>query len=338
MAVKLKDIAELAGVSKATVSLALNDSELVNEETKKKIKKIAKELEYSPNAMARSLVKQKSSTIGLVVPDIDSAYYGKLVKCIDDDLREAGYGLILAISGDKPEIEKRIIGNLISNRVDGVIVVPVNHKNSDAGYLKQLGNHSIPFIFATARYPEIDAPYVMMDLEEGTYKLVRYLLDLGHRNIIFLAGFQNVITTSCRINGYIRAYKERGLIVNESNFIECKKLDYDQACEVTDRLIKSGNGIDAIITINDIMALGVINTLKSNHINIPEDISVAGYDNMIFSMISSVPITTIRQDMQMMSWNAVNMILSKIKGEHLINEEVLIKPELIIRESTGIKK
>lgn len=336
MSIKLKDIAKMAGVSEATASLALNDNKIVKEETRLKVKKIARELGYSPNALARGLAKRKSGTIGLIVPDIESAYYGKLTRCIDENVREAGYSLILAISNDKREIEKQIINNFISERVEGVIIAPINQYNGDLSYIYQLEKHNIPCVFATAHYPEVDAPFVMVDLEEGTYRLVKYLLDLGHRDIFFITGSPKVITTSYRINGYVKAFQERGLAVDEGKFIHCSRLNYEQASQTAENLIRSKTGIDSIIAINDMMALGVLNTLKADHIDVPGDISVAGYDNMIFSSVASIPITTVNQDIEQISWKAVNIAVNRIKGGDIV-EKILIKPELIIRESTGLK-
>lgn len=337
MVIKLEDIAKEAKVSVATVSLALNNSKLVKEETRNRIKKIAKDLGYSPNAMARGLAKRRSETIGLIVPDIESAYYGKLVRCIDEYVREMGYGLILAISNDKPDVERRIIKNFISQRVEGIIITPINKINHDVNYIKELNKHEIPYIFVTAPYPEIKAPCVMVDLEDGTYKLVKYLLNLGHRNIIFLAGSPKVVTTAYRINGYIKAFREADFEVDERNFIECSRINYEYACEITNKLLRDRQDIDAIITINDMMAVGVVNTLKEHKIRIPENISVAGYDNTLFSTISPVPVTTVSQDIEKMSWNAVNMLVNIIKNNDKKVESIFIKPELVIRESTGPK-
>jgi LacI family transcriptional regulator len=337
MTVKIKDIAKMAGVSEATVSLSLNDSPLVKEETKIKIKEIAIELGYVPNAVARNLAKSRSKTIGLIVPDIENIYYGKLVKHIDENIREAGYDTILAISNDKSSIERQFINKFISQKVEGVIIAPINQLNSDIKYLNILERHGIALVCATAYYPGINTPFIMVDLEEGTYRLVRYLLDIGHRNIVFLCGSRSVITTSMRIEGYIKAFTERALAYDDSNFIECSRIDYDEACDIAEKLMMSGKDIDAIITINDIMALGVLNVLKANKIKVPGDISLAGYDNVIFSSIASVAITTVNQDIKSISRNAVNMLFNKIKGMDNFNEKMFLKPEIIIRESTGAK-
>ena len=335
MTIKLKDVAKQAGVSEATVSLALNNNKLVKDETAKRVKEIAKELGYTPNAMARGLVKQKSGTIGLIIPDIESAYYSKLVKCIDENLRDAGYNLVLTISNDKPEIEKKIVGNLISERVEGIIIAPVNKYNEELDYIKQLDLHKIPCIFVSAYYDELDKPYVMVDLEEGTYKLVKYLLDLGHRRIVFLTGSPKVLTTSHRINGYRRAFEEKNLSFDETQLIECKRLDYEYSCDVAKELLKNKSEIDTVITINDMMALGIVNTFRNNGVNVPDEISVAGYDNIIFSVISPVPITTVDQDIRKMSRLAVNIIVSELENPASRKENILIKPDLVIRDSTG---
>lgn len=337
MSIKLKDVARLAEVSQATASLALNGNESIKIETRDKVKRIAAELGYSPNAIAQGLAKRKSNTIGLVIPDIESAYYGKLIRCIDKAVRELGYGLVLAISDDKPEIEKQIVINFVSQRVEGIIIAPGNLYNSDLSYIKSLKKNDIPIVFISAHYLELDESYVMMNLEEGTYKLVNYLLDLGHKNIMFLSGLRSAVPTFYRINGYIKAFKDRDISFNQGNLVECKRVNYEQGYEIAARVAKSNKKIDAIITINDAMALGVVNALKDNELNVPMDISVAGYDNMIFSTISSIPITTVNQDVDGMAWNAVNMLFEKIEDRSIKHENILIKPELIIRESTGGK-
>lgn len=336
MAARLKEIAEIAGVSKATASLALNDSPLVASETKEKVRQIARELGYSPNALARSLVRRKSGTIGLIVPDIESAFYGRLVGCVDGELRRVGYGLILAISNDSPQIEQRCVETLISDRVEGAILVPINRINTHPEYIARLAENNVPCVYVTARYPEDDIPCAMTDLGEGTRMLVGHLLDGGRRSIVFLAGEKNAYTTKSRIDGYIAACRERGLAADPVNFVECEKLDYAHACKATAALLRAGRKADAVIAINDVMAVGVLNTLRAAGIRVPEDIAVAGYDDMIYSSISPVPITTVRQNMALMSRRAVELLRGRIAGGPPPQGEiVLIRPELIVRQSTG---
>ncbi len=337
MPIKLKDIAAMAKVSVATASLAMNGSPLVSEETRRRILALASVHEYTPNAMAKGLARRRSGVIGLVVPDIESAYYGKLVSCIDKNVRDAGYSMILSISNDEQAVERKIIQNFIAERVEGVLLAPVNKKTTDMTHMHLLETHKVPCVFVTSRYPQSDEPFVMVDLEEGTFRLVSYLLETGHRNIYFLCGSRDVITTSCRISGYEKAYKEKILDVNPRRFIECNRLDYDHAYETTERLLQSQSSIDAIITINDVMALAVTNAIMSSGKRVPADISVAGYDNMIFSRISPIPITTVMQDIELMSRNAVDLLFRIINSGIAETGAVMLRPELIVRESTAMK-
>ena len=337
MPIKLKDIAEMAKVSVATASLAMNGSPLVNDETRRRILALASEHGYTPNAMAKGLARRRSGVIGLVVPDIESAYYGRLVSCIDKSVRDGGYSMILSISNDQQDIERKIIQNFLAERVEGVLLAPVNTKNTDMSHVHHLEKRKVPCVFVTSRYPQVDGPYVMVDLEEGTFRLVSYLLDIGHRRIFFLCGSRDVVTTSYRINGYERAFREKGLEADPRCFIECNRLDYGQAYETTERLLRAHAGMDAIITINDMMALAAANAILSSGTRVPADISVAGYDNMIFSRISPVPITTVMQDIELMSRNAVELLFRMINGDFVESGSVMLQPELIVRASTARK-
>ncbi len=327
----------MAKVSVATASLAMNGSPRVKEETKRRILTLAEEYGYTPNAMAKGLARRRSGVIGLVVPDIESAFYGKLVSCIDENVRDAGYSMILSTSNDQQDIERKIIQNFVAERVEGVLLAPVNKKNLDMTHMDHLDKHKVPCVFVTSKYPQVDKPFVMVDLEEGTYRLVSLLLETGHRNIHFLCGSRHVITTSYRISGYERACRDKGLNVDPTCFIECNRLNYDHAYETTERLLRSHSTIDAIITINDMMALAAANAIIASGKRIPTDISVAGYDNMIFSRISPVPITTVMQDIELMSRNAVDLLFRIINNGTPDPSAVMLRPELIVRESTAMK-
>ena len=246
--------------------------------------------------------------------------------------------MVMAVSNDKPEVESRVIQNFLSEQVEGIIIAPVNYMNNNVSYIKQLIKSGTPFVFSTSRYPDLDVPSVMVDLEEGMYKLVKYLLDLGHRKIIFICGIKGVVTTDLRISGYKKAFSERGLEVNEDNFIECIRVDYEEAQKASKRLLNEKASFDAVIALNDFMAVGIMNVLKSSGLSIPEEVSVAGYDNTVFSSIASTTITTVNQDIKLISRDSVDMVISKLSNRELFVDSILIKPELIIRESTGIRK
>jgi LacI family transcriptional regulator len=333
--VTLKDIAKLAGVSESTVSLCLNDKSTVNYKTCKHVKEIARQLGYTPNAIAKSLAKQRSQTIGLVVPDIENPYFGRLIRCIDEHLTKLQYTLIVATSNDCLSNEHRIIENFISNRVEGVIIAPVNKPVKELNYIQKLNKNEIKYIFSTAYYPNIPASCVMVDLEKGTYDLVGNLISQGHRKIYFLTGDPETIPTSARIKGYEKAFDKHGLVVDKSKFVICSQPNFEQAYVATQSMLKSEKQIDAIITINDIMAMGALRALVENRIKIPEEISLAGYDNVIFSNIATIPITTVHQDIEGIAVTAVDMLINMNSEELSQNKHLLLQPQLVIRESTG---
>ena len=335
MDIKIGDIAKKLNISKATVSLALNDKDGVNAETKNLVKQTAEKMGYTPNAIAKNLAKRKNKNIGLIVPDITNPYYGNLVKHISDYTESYyDYNTVFATSNDNHHSEEKIIENFISERVGGVIIAPTNSNKVDHSYIRKLERYNIRYAFVTAYYPDLKAPYTMIDLEEGSYQLVSYLLDLGHRSICFLTSDPGVVPTFTRIRGYEKAFKERGIPLDATMFFDCKVPSFEKAYAITDQLIASKINIDAIITLNDIMALGALRALMERGVNVPGELSLAGYDNVIFSTVSTIPITTVNQDLERMSRGAVDMLFDMIKSGQTYDKSVLIEPELIIRRST----
>jgi LacI family transcriptional regulator len=333
--IKLTDIARMAGVSESTVSLALNDKSVVNERTRERIKKLAVELGYSPNAIAKSLARKKSGTIGLVVPDIENPYYAKLVRIVDELLNRKQYSLVVATSNERASGERRVIENFISERVEGVMIAPLNKTIKDYEHLYKLAKNEIKHVFVTAHYPEYPSSCVMVDLEKGTFDLVDYLIQQGHRKIRFLIGDQGTIPALARMQGYVKAHGKHGMKVDKSRFVHCSLPNFEQAYHAALSLLKSHKQTDAIITMNDVMALGALRAMTECGIRIPGTMSLAGYDNVIYSSIATIPITTVEQDVEAMAAAAVDMLLGMTPEDWNNHRTVMLQPRLIVRESTG---
>ena len=335
MALKLKEIAAMAGVSEATASLALNSSPLVKTQTRERIQALAAKLGYIPNALASGLKRKHSGAMGLVIPDATSAFYGSLIHHIDRAVRVAGYTLITSISNDSASIEQQQVERLISARVEGILIVPVNKPGSDVSYPEALKRHAIPFAFVTSRYAHLDAPFVMVDLAYGARLLVRHLLDLGRRRILFLSGSKNAVSISERVRGYRKALKEYGIDYVDEYVVECPRYDYDCASSTIAEITQRKLPYDAVITLNDMMALAVLNYLLGRGTLVPLDVAVAGYDNTIFSSVASLPITTVNQDIARIADIGVGLLVDRIRGGSPAKEQFLIKPELIVRTTTA---
>lgn len=334
----LKEIAKLANVSEATVSMALRGKKGVSKETTQRILEIADRMNYHPNLLAQGLAKGSSKSIGLVVPDIENPYYSSLVQRMLNDLLQFDYHMVLGVSNENPLLEQQVIENFIASKVSGIIVAPVNVVNSQTEYLDKYFQSGMPMAFVTAYYPNSPIPYAMVDLEAGAYQLVSYLLRSGYRRIMYLTGDHRLMSYSRRIAGYKRAFDEISVPYSPDCFVECNYVGFEGAYNAVSSLINRFSDIDAIITSNDIMALGVLRALQEHQISVPGDIAVAGFDNTLFSTIGSLPLTTVSQDIELLCQGTISLLMAQFSGNHdVINPIPLISPELIVRKTTGTK-
>lgn len=332
---KLSDVAQRAGVSTATASLVFNNRPGVNATTRRTVMRAAAELGYVPNNVARRLATNKSQTIGLIVTDIENPFFGCLTRYIDEQARRNRFSVLLALSRDDPELEDQIIKTFIGECVDGIIVVPTQFARREFSSYENLRKRGLPFVFSTTYYPGFDGDCVMADLELGSYRLTRYLLELGHRDIAFLAGAdRNAPITKLRVNGCRRAHAERGLALDPARIVSCARPDFQSGYLEAQRLL-GGTRPDAVMTINDLVALGAQKALKEAGCSIPKDISLAGYDDVIFASISDLHFTTVRQDIPEIARLSVELLIGRILGGTQKPVRTLIAPELMVRDSTA---
>ena len=209
--VKIGDIAKSCGVSNGTVSLALNDSPLVNDETKKLVKETADKMGYIPNEMARSLVKRHSKQIGVIVPDIMNTFYATFISELNKSVQAKGYTLSIYISNNSPQKENEIVDQMLRNSIEGIIIVPVNEGKTSPEYVRRLSTLKLPFLFAVDRYEGTDAICVMSDCGQGMYNMIKHLTKKGYNDIAFLSGDVSVATLRARLEGYTKAMNEKGL-------------------------------------------------------------------------------------------------------------------------------
>ncbi len=311
MAVGIKDIAQKLGVSEATVSLALNGNPLVNAETSKRVKKAAKEMGYRPNPYARKLVLKKSGMIGVVVPDIENVFYASFVHYLNLHSRNTGYSLSIYLSENIPQREEVIIDDLIAAQVEGIIYIPANVPDDGAKQLNKLRDSEIPTISATTAFA--DFPCIMSDLKAGMAALTAHVLRNGRRRLAYISGPRGVYALDIREEGLREALRENGMDPESVLFFHMKAVTYDCACEAA-RLIREqyADQVDGIICVNDVMALGVINTLEQ-HLDIPGALTVTGFDDSIFSIASPIPITTVRQDVEAIAKKSIEVLIDQIQ-------------------------
>jgi LacI family transcriptional regulator len=329
MKVTIKDIAKEADVSITTVSRVLNNKPDVGDDTRAKILKIIDDMNYNPNSVARGLVMQKTHTIGLIIPDISNPFFPQIVRAVEDKAQELGYSVIFFNTDNHLERERKAVELFKSKQVDGLIVS------------LSLGNEEILKNLKAANYPvvQIDRsvldhsyPLVSIDNQKSAYQMVEYLLKKGHKKIAHISGDLNTTTARERLSGYKKALKNYKIKINEDYIIEG---DYtqDSAYQAMQNLLKLEVRPTAVFAANDLSAAGVYKAVFSANLKIPEDIAVAGHDDINLASLLKPELTTMRQPKYKMGERAVTVLLAMINNENEKIEDQILNTDLIIRES-----
>ncbi len=330
MVVTIKDLAKKLHVSPATVSLALNDNPAINQETARKVKEAAQSMGYVRNQYARGLARRRSGSIALVLPDVENQYFASVIHHVANECKAAGYGMTIAITHDDAEEEWNILRRLCQEHTEAILLVPTTHPPKNSAYLHWLQECKVPVIFVTARYAEVEAPLAMCDLKRGMHAMTEYILSLGLTNTALLTGEEGVETLDLRREGYMEALRAQGL---EGRLIHLGTVAYQQAYDCVSAM-RGEEMPEALLCVNDMVALGAINALHDMHYRVPEDISVSGFDDSIFSRISCVPVSTVRQDAAQISRQAVALALHWIRDSKP-EQSGLLPCDLVIRRSTA---
>lgn len=327
----IKDIAKIANVSIGTASLALNNKPGVSPATRERVREVAKLYHYTPNDLARALITKKSNLIGLIVSDIHNPFYAAIVGEFNKIFESTPYTLLLGVSDNKIRSEQKYTQMFISKGVDGVIITPSIEVYPDLKHLYDLKDHDIPFLFCTAAYYGFQDPCVMTDLRQGEYQLVKHLLSRGKTRIHLITGNRELQFSKLRIEGYVQAYQEMNLMYQPSWIIETVP-DFEHGLAVAENSLTDLP--DAFVCVNDYLAMGVLKALKQHGIGVPQDVSVAGYDDLLFSSIVETPLTTVKQPIEKICRKSAEILMNQIEGK---KEEAILhsfQPELILRDST----
>lgn len=331
----IKDIAKVAGVSVTTVSRALNGYSDVNEKTRQKIKAIAEELRYSPNVLARSLVVNRTKTIGLIVSELSRSeskdnFTFEVLRGINDRAGELGYDLILFSTTPKKQKEKTYTQLCRERRVDGAIILGIR---TDDPYLGEVLESQIPCVLVDIPIETDSVGYVSTDNVLGAEKALRHLIANGHRRIAMINGHNQAFVSGERLEGYKRALQNAGLPFREDWVVnggfreaEAERMAYD--------LLSRFPEITAVFCASDLMALGTMKAARSLGRSIPENFSVVGYDDNLLASYASPPLTTIAQDEYQMGFEAAELLVGMLEDKNDTHRRIL-DTELIVRQSTA---
>jgi DNA-binding LacI/PurR family transcriptional regulator len=333
MAVSIKDIALLAGVSHSTVSRALRNSPLIPEGTAKRIQQIANEQGYSASAVARSLVTRKTETIGVVVTSIADPFNGEVVEGLEEAANQSGYSVILATSQAEPEREMAVVRSFRERRVDGIVVA-----SSRVGslYASALGEMAIPIVLLNNQSSGTFAHAVTIDNIDGGLQATKHLIRLGHVRIAYLGDRLGFQSDSERFAGYRKALKQ-ARIRFEANLLERGDGKIPGARDAARKLLALGPEVrpTAVFCYNDMSALGLMQAADTAGLRIPQDLSVVGFDDLFFAGQLRPPLTTYRQPKRAIGRKAMEQLLALLRGQPTSSATTLIKGELVVRESTA---
>jgi len=330
-ATSLKDVADAAGVSVATVSRLLNGSLQLPPETKQRIDSAIQALKYEPNPHARRLSRGRSDTIGLVVPDIANPFFATLVSAVEEEADKRGLALSLHATLNRPGREISYVTTLGRNHVDGLLFI-TNHP--DNGELASLINQTGKVVIVDEDVPNAVVPKLFSDNEMGGYLAGRHLADHGHRRVVYIGGPQAMISTLRRSQGLERALRERGepfeVLRYEGNYT----VEFGR--QAARRFIDERMPATAIFASSDEIAIGLIDVLRAEGVSVPGEISVVGFDDVGPLHLFSPPLTAIRQPVRALGARALAILLETNwqDPESLACEE-LLPVEIVVRDSVA---
>ncbi|MBC8062806.1 MAG: LacI family DNA-binding transcriptional regulator [Clostridiaceae bacterium] len=324
--VGIKDIARECKVSATTVSRALNNSKEISEKTREYILETCELRGYVPNSSARNLILNKTNMIGLLIPDITNQYYAYVSKGVSSYLEKIGYGLVLCNSDRNKENENRYINFLAQRRVDGIILIPVKPKVED--YKKII--ESIPLVMADNYVNDLEISYVGNDNYAGARKIVSHMLKQGYRKIGVILGDKSSSASNERLMAYKDVLIENNIEIKEEILLN-SNATFEDGFKLTEKLINEK--VEAIFTINDSVAMGVMKYCHMNNIQIPKDIGIAGYDDIEQAAMLPVPLTTVHQRKFELGKTVAKILIEEINNNQSAKQKIILQPELIIRKS-----
>ncbi len=328
--VNIKDVAKHAGVSIATVSHVINNTRFVSEETKQKVFAAMEKFAYKPNAVARSLRKKESRIIGLILPDNTNPYFAEIAWSIEYASRNLGYSVILCNSDGNVTQESSYIDILLEKQVDGVILVAAGE--STANFLK-LQERNIPTVMVDRDSPNVNIDSIQINNALFGQIATDHLLELGHKKIACITGPREVTPSFDRVDGYKKALKLREIPINDE-FIIRGDFKPQGGYLAASKLLSLNSRPTAIFACNDLMAFGVIHAATEAGINIPEELSLIGFDDIYLSTYCNPQLTTIKQPRMEMGEDAVHFLISRMKDHEKLSRKIVLNASLIIRSST----
>jgi DNA-binding LacI/PurR family transcriptional regulator len=339
MPTTIKDIARHAGVSHTTVSRALNNSSLISYQTTQRIQEIALELGYRPSVAARSLKTNRSQALGVIVAHIADPFFSEILEGIDDIAQENGYSLFIASAQHDPSRENSIIQTMREHRVDGVILCSPNFTAEQSD---KINSYHIPIVAINNQASQDYSFALYHDDLDGSRQICQHLFSLGHKKIAYLGNISAGRTNQERLAGFKQAMGEADITIHPKFIHPASGNSPEQGLEGAEYYLNLPEMPTAVICYNDLMAIGVLKGLQQAGMCVPEDISVTGFDNIIYSNFTRPPLTTIDQPKRYLGAEAAKLIFAQLgmdpDSPRKETRIMRLKGTLLIRQSTATPK
>ncbi|SDK05444.1 LacI family DNA-binding transcriptional regulator [Natronincola ferrireducens] len=336
----ISDIAKLANVSIATVSRVLSNSDYpVKEEVRQKILGISKEVNYKPNIFGKMLKGGSSKEIGVIIPSVTNPFYAQLVSAVEKQCINRGYIPLICSSYNNPKMEKRHIDILFQKQVAGIVMSTI--RKDDPFLNIEAHDKNVKVVLFDQTRTDLQYDSVSFDFRKGGYMAVDYLIQCGHKDIAFLTAPIDRKSRKMILEGYKQALKINGIMYNSKRVIissmigtnDSGEFEYENGKTLARLLLQDKVLPDAIVTINDMTAIGIIRELTSEGIEVPKDVSIIGFDNISISSMITPSLTTINQPSYETGTLATKMLLDRIEGKEIETNNIVMKPTLIKRDS-----
>lgn len=335
----IKDIAHEAGVAISTVSNVINKSRFVSSDTKEKVLKAIEKIGYRPNIIARGLRIHSTRTVAVIVPDIGSSFFSQVINGIEEVARKRNYTMILGCTSFDFAEEERITNVMIDSFIDGFIFFS-GFDNYEL--IKKIYDHNIPVVALDKDFGETDIPTVVIDNFEAAKSCVDYLYNLGHKKIGYVSfTYEKQTTVRKRFEGYLAGLKKNNLKFDPDLVLmsqEMRRHETVSTYETARNFLKKGNIPTAFLTVADMFAFGLLRALKDEGFKVPSDVSVMGFDNILFSQYTDPLLTTLKQPKRLMGNIAMDLLLDIIEGKIIKEKKIIIPTSIVERDSVAAAK
>ncbi len=334
MNVRMKDIARDLGLSVVTISKVLRDHGDISAETKRRVLKRIKELNYRPNLAARALVTGRSHIMGLVVPDLVHPFFGEVAKGLSGVLRSNGYSLVISSSEEDLELESQEIDQLLARRVD-LLFVASSHWTVEI--FRRIEEHKTPYVLIDRRFFGLAANFVGIDDVAAGSMAAAHLIEMGCRRIAHIGG-QDVSTALDRLEGYQHVLTQHGITIPPAYVVHRPHGDHaadETGYQAMKSLLQLDPKPDGVFCYNDPTAMGAMKAILDEGFRVPEDVAVVGCGNVRYAKFLRVPLTSVDQQSEMIGERAANLALSLVESKTPVRpRSILLHPTLVVRQSS----